>query len=414
MFTKRTVLLTLLTATVIVTLSGCVFPADVAGFADRNYYPIRSTADLEDFSDLGFLLPAARDHRIIMYGEDPHGTRDHLELVFRMMVFLNREAGYRYFAPEMDFAYSDLLNRYLETGNSTVLDEMDIWRYYSPAHSADQRLLWENLYRYNATLPADRRIRVIATDISHGLQYALRRLWRIPAVLPPGPARDELAGILSDGNGRSFQSLLPMVQTFEKRLNEMGPALQPIVPNYETLRFFTYSTRRSLELSVRQNEKGFDWDAQRETLIKEYFQWQVEHAGEDPDTIKVLAWNGAFHVSKAGYPGRRYEPVAAWLDKTFEWSRGRVLSIYSLGGDGQYLYAGKGGMKTGDIRGHMFSGVGRRWPEGLKGAALFTREPGVNGERNPLQDLRYQGKTYGERYDLLILLRGVRAAQALP
>ncbi|HAZ21954.1 MAG TPA: erythromycin esterase, partial [Firmicutes bacterium] len=57
--------------------------------------------------------PVAEANRVIMYGESPHGTREHLEMIFRMLVFLNQKAGYRYFAPETDFAYSELLNRYL-------------------------------------------------------------------------------------------------------------------------------------------------------------------------------------------------------------------------------------------------------------------------------------------------------------
>jgi erythromycin esterase-like protein len=386
---------------------------EVAAFAAENHYVINSTTDLEDFSDLDFLLPVAENNRVILYGESPHGTREHLEMIFRMLVFLNQKAGYRYFAPETDFAYSELLNRYLECGDPALLDEMDIWTYYNAARTKDHRQLWEKLYLYNQKIPHEQRIVVIATDISHGVSYAVRKLGSMVQSLPEGAPREELTAIINQ-KFTSLEQLYQALVSFEETLAKLAPQLRPIMADYEQAAFYVYSTRRSVELAYRQDQSGFDWNAEREAMIKEYFRWYVSNFEGAPEDMRIFAWNGAAHVTKVPEPHFSYEHVGVWLDKEFDWSRGKVFSIYAGASGGEHCYGSGSGMKTASVGRQLLDGFMKGLPGNLAMAALFTRESGKDGQINPIQKVEYNGALLGDRYDLLIGIRNVTPAEPIP
>ena len=395
--------------------SGCGINKGVLAFAAENHCIINSTDDLDDFSDLDFLLPVAEANRVIMYGESPHGTREHLEMIFRMLVFLNQKAGYRYFAPETDFAYSELLNRYLECGDAALLDEMDIWSYYNSAHTKDQRQFWEKLYLYNQKISHERRIVIIATDISHGVSYAVRKTVNMVKSLPEGPQREELAAIASIiQEFRSLEQLYQALVLLEEAFVKMAPALREIMADYEQAAFDVYSTRRSVELAFRQDQRGFDWSAEREAMIKEYFRWHVDNLDCAPEELRIFAWNGAAHVTKVPEPHFSYDHVGVWLDKEFEWSRGRVFSIYAGASGGEHTYGSVSGMKTASIGRQLLDDFMKGLPGSPAIAAMFTREPGKDGHKNPIQNVKYYGALLGDRYDLLLGMRNVTAAEPLP
>ncbi|HAW70825.1 MAG TPA: hypothetical protein DCX37_06540, partial [Firmicutes bacterium] len=119
---------------------------------------------------------------------------------------------------------------------------------------------------------------------------------------------------------------------------KMAPALREIMADYEQAAFDVYSTRRSVELAFRQDQRGFDWSAEREAMIKEYFRWHVDNLDCAPEELRIFAWNGAAHVTKVPEPHFSYDHVGVWLDKEFEWSRGRVFSIYAGASGGEHTY----------------------------------------------------------------------------
>ena len=393
--------------------SGCGINSKVVAFAAENHFVVNSTVDLDDFSDLDFLLPNAETNRVILYGESPHGTREHLEMILRMLVFLNQKAGYRYFAPEADFAYSELLNRYLECGDPALLDEMDIWTYYNSSRTKDHRQFWEKLYLYNQRIPHEQRIVIIATDISHGISYAVRKLATMVRSLPEGAQREELSAIISQGF-KSVEQLYQLLVLFEETFAKMAPELRAMMADYEQASFYVYSTRRSVELAYRRGQRGFDWSSEREAMIKEYFRWHVGNAEGAPEELKIFAWNGAAHVTKVPEPHFSYEHVGVWLDKEFDWSRGRVFSIYAGASGGEHSYSSGSGMKTASIGRQLLDGFMKGLPGSPAIAALFTCESGEDGKINPIQNAKYNGALLGDRYDLLLGIRNVTPAEPIP
>jgi hypothetical protein len=123
----------------------------------------------------GFL--AAAGPRLYLLGE-VHGAATNNDADLTLLKTLQRTAGVRTYLCEVSYAQSWYLNRFWEKGNATLLDLVFTQlRGRTVDGSQEKRAFWENLRRWNESLPAAERITIVGVDFERfsGISLAFLR-----------------------------------------------------------------------------------------------------------------------------------------------------------------------------------------------------------------------------------------------
>ena len=67
----------------------------------------------------------------------------------------------RYIVAELGLGASIYLNRYLETGDNALLDDIMNQLSGTASYTVEQRVFYQKLYEYNVGLPDEQKLRVI-------------------------------------------------------------------------------------------------------------------------------------------------------------------------------------------------------------------------------------------------------------
>src|SRR5579883_810494 len=111
----------------------------------------RQGLDLNDFRPT---LLKVTGKRVILLGEE-HGVATMEDLDLAMLRYLHRAAGVRVYVAELGYAFGCMVERYLETGNETVLDGVMRETAKSVAWTKERRAFFVHLREWNETLPED-------------------------------------------------------------------------------------------------------------------------------------------------------------------------------------------------------------------------------------------------------------------
>ena len=120
----------------------------------------------EHMDDLSLMDNDLIDHDIFLVGEN-HGVKSNVKLKMRFLKYFKEKTNFKYYIYELPFSMTYFLNKYLETGNVNILNDI-----YEPikgtyAWNKDEYHYWRDLYKYNKLLPKDDRITLIGIDIEH-------------------------------------------------------------------------------------------------------------------------------------------------------------------------------------------------------------------------------------------------------
>jgi tetratricopeptide (TPR) repeat protein len=112
---------------------------------------------------------------IFLLGE-VHGIALNNDLDFALLDYLHKNAGVRVYLAEMSYAGGLLINKYLRTGDETLLDFMFRQLPGTVAWNKENRTFLGKLRQWNLSLPAGDRIRYIGIDLEHQSLTTLRGL----------------------------------------------------------------------------------------------------------------------------------------------------------------------------------------------------------------------------------------------
>lgn len=129
-------------------------------------------------------------HDLFLVGES-HGVSENYSLMYDLTVWFHKQ-GVRYHLAEYGYSHGQLVNRYLETGDRGILDELFDDLEGTAAWSKETYQFYERIYQYNQGLPREQRIIMVAIDIEHQPQTAVNYLRRLAR--EAGPAPSSLAG----------------------------------------------------------------------------------------------------------------------------------------------------------------------------------------------------------------------------
>lgn len=111
-------------------------------------------------------------YRFFFVGEEHrHRINSRLQLAF--LLYLHQRAGVRNLIVEGGYSTGFLLNQYLTTGDSGILQKVLT---NIPVCPEDQMALFRQLYHYNQAQPDSLRIRVMGIDLDHSPELSLQVL----------------------------------------------------------------------------------------------------------------------------------------------------------------------------------------------------------------------------------------------
>lgn len=127
------------------------------------------------FQDLSIMDSDLKENRIFLIGEN-HGVKANVELKMKFLKYFKEKTNFKYYLCELPYSMTFFLNKYLETGDEKILQDI-----YEPlrgtdAWNKDEYNHWKDLYEFNNILWEDNRIILIGIDIEHQPKNALKFL----------------------------------------------------------------------------------------------------------------------------------------------------------------------------------------------------------------------------------------------
>ncbi len=188
-----------------------------------------------NFQEIKGIEGELKNYDVYLTGE-AHGT----ELSYKMQQYMARyfieEQGVRYILLEAPVSEGELLNMYLETGDTEILKNVVNKFEGSYAYNQDTYDLFKFYYDYNKQLPEDKKIMFVGIDVEHSLLLTA----------------DYFKYLIKD-LGESDEKIKDMVERIKK------------FNNYNDALFFN-----DLNQSVVDNEKEYE-----EYLGKNYFSFKI-------------------------------------------------------------------------------------------------------------------------------------------
>jgi len=105
------------------------------------------------------------DRSLVVLGGEYHAVKANYSAQYGFLTALHQQAGFRYYLCEMGYGVAGLLNIYLLTGDTAILDRILQGLKGSAAWTEEFLEFWQQLYAYNRQLPEQERIIVVGVDI---------------------------------------------------------------------------------------------------------------------------------------------------------------------------------------------------------------------------------------------------------
>ena len=170
--------------------------------------------------------------------------------------------------------------------------------------------LIQKVYEFNKTLPEDKKIQFVGVDIEHQSNVAIRY---IKSLVPEKEVPKEIKDFISTIKIMGRANYLEATKELEKNIKEN----EKIIKEYFGDDFF------KLSLSIR-NLSVSNGQMNREEYILSNFKEQYENLPKG----KYFGQFGSYHTAKQGEVDiNGYKPFAYYLDKEYEDTKGRVMTI---------------------------------------------------------------------------------------
>ncbi|WP_315119347.1 hypothetical protein [uncultured Clostridium sp.] len=141
--------------------------------------------DKDDFSSFNLLDKDLKQNEIFLTGE-VHGAAANGELELKFLKYLKEKTNIKYYLCELPYSHAYYLNKYLNTGDESILKELFIEWKDTASYTIEHYNKWIEVYELNKTLPDDEKIQVVGIDIEHQQNIAIRYMYSlIPKNEPP-------------------------------------------------------------------------------------------------------------------------------------------------------------------------------------------------------------------------------------
>jgi len=108
--------------------------------------------------------------RVFFTGEDHRFVESNNAYTLAFLKYLNQKHGVRHLLLELGYTWGEVLNQYIQTGDSALLEVM------SKASYVSYQKFFKDLYVYNSSLPDSQKITVTAIDITRDYSVSIHYL----------------------------------------------------------------------------------------------------------------------------------------------------------------------------------------------------------------------------------------------
>lgn len=310
----------------------------------NNYSTINPKND-EDFEDLSILDSDLEGKEIFFTGE-LHGVEANAGLRMKFLKYFKEKTDFKYYLCELGYSHAYFLNKYLDTGDTKILEEL-----YKPLKGTfewnkSNYSHWKMLYEYNKTLPEDKRIQVVGVDIEHQIDVAYKYLADVlPEVEAPIEIKDKIDGIkaildidnrFNDGVAVDFsRELLKDIADKESIYKEY------LGDNFKGFKFVNQNILNTVA-AYENNNNDYDWNNTRDKFIYENFlaiqeelpkgkyygQWGLNHAFQSEED--GVMWFGAYLNREGSAFKDKILTIAYFYDNCMQMNRTNTRAYISI------------------------------------------------------------------------------------
>ncbi|MEG1255550.1 erythromycin esterase family protein [Clostridium sp.] len=277
-------------------------------YLKENYRAI-DLKDESEFADLD-IMDSDIEGKEIFFTAENHGTEANEQLNMKFLKYFKEKTDFKYYLCELSYSDTYFINKYLNTGDMKILEEI-----YKPlkgtfAWNKDSYNHWKKLYEYNNTLPKERRIQVIGVDIEHQPINAYRFL---VDVLPEKKAPAEITSMIdkikntfNDFDKLGDKALSQCSKELQKDIEEKENIYKEYLgENFTGFKLVNLNVLNQVEAYKTQGDDA-DWNNTRDKMIYENFQtlqkelpkgkyygqWGLNHTFQSKE--KDIMWFAAY------------------------------------------------------------------------------------------------------------------------
>ncbi len=187
-----------------------------------------NTADISGDDVANPLFDAAfYRHRYFFFGEN-HGSARPQQTDYSLFTHLHRKAGVKYYIAEVDFTKAALLNRFLASGDTTLLHKVFRSWQQDTAQWANKEHYqkWMRLQRYQSSLPPSSRISVIGVDVPQDLALVAEQLQALLAGKKTGKFKGHFDSLQRFAQGGNRMELAAFSKRFYPVADSAAPSLK--------------------------------------------------------------------------------------------------------------------------------------------------------------------------------------------
>ena len=249
----------------------------------------------DQLKGLNLLSDSLSGKRLFITAES-HGVSVNQKLEFEFLKYFKDKANIKYYLQETAFSTSMLLNKYLETGDEDILNQV-----FNPlegtfAWTKEKYNLWQNLYKFNQSLPVEERIIVLGFDIEHQIENAF---WYLNTIIPekeiPQKIKEHITKIKSIYNNKEYNKRI--IKNFAYELQDDIETNQEIYHNFFGEDFFGLKIVNDniVNRYIAYEKRNKAWNNTRDKMMydnflriysrysegKYYGQWGLNHAFQE-------------------------------------------------------------------------------------------------------------------------------------
>ena len=228
--------------------------------------------DVENiFTDLAIIDSDLEGKEIFFTGE-VHGVKANSALEIKFIKYFKEKTDFTYYLCETAYSDAYFYNKYLDTGDVKILEEM-----YRPLKGTfewnkDSYNLWKELYEYNKTLSDGKKIKVVGVDIEHQIDNAYRYLVDVlPKNEPPEEIKESISKIKSIleefDEATAHENSSKLLRDIEEKESLYKGYLGE---NFFGFKLVNQNILNSLKSYERDNDD--DWNNTRDKFIYENFK----------------------------------------------------------------------------------------------------------------------------------------------
>lgn len=321
-------------------------------FIKHNYTQVDISND-PNFKSFKLIDPYIND-KIVYFTAESHDTEINTELEFQFLKYFKSKAGIKYYLQELSYSDAIFLNKYLETGDESILKKL-----YEPfkgtfAWNKQSYEKWKKVYDYNRTLPENQKIVIVGIDIEHQSQNAIWGMYSlIPDSEPPisiKPSIDELKALYKssiNGNSRYNSKIVE----FSKRLKDSISQYHDDYEKYFGDSLFDFqiindNILNTIEAYYKQDGSRQDnqvFNAVRDKKMYENFLKIYSHLPQGK-YYGQFGLNHAFQKMQGNI-----DWLASLMNSSASPVKGKILSIAYVYEDCQQMYPSNGSYFVGNM-----------------------------------------------------------------